>query len=241
MTVDLRAHVATDLGICVSGDVGTNHISDRSGLIMTQGRLIFDGIVTPPRGTLISFLVVCPQTGTVSRFPKPLRVIRSTYQAQDRLSEVEVGCRLTLMKDRKDEVQYFARMYPPQWYEEQTEDERRIAPIPIHSGQLLAHCCQMIGITIAPSSASLYFSFLKSEIDLSAGYVTIIGELIRSHCCFGRLLPDEKLQIVPLQFNVGGKGPILTADNLVSIEPITGGTEPPDKYIVRYRAAERTI
>jgi hypothetical protein len=37
MTVDLRAIVATDLGICTTGDVGTNHISDRSGLVMTQG------------------------------------------------------------------------------------------------------------------------------------------------------------------------------------------------------------
>jgi hypothetical protein len=239
MTVDLRAIVATDLGVCVSGDVGTNHISDRSGLVMTQGRLQFDGFVTPARGTLVSFLVACPQTGRVSRFPKPLRVIRSMAYPLERRSEVEVGCRLTLMKERKDQDQYFARDNAPSWFSGLTDAEKALAPAPIFAQRLLEFCCGRIGLALAPTSRRLQFAFLRESVDLSVGYVQLIGDLIRSECCFGRILPNETLEVMPLQLNTGGTGPILTAGNLVSIEPITGGTEPADNYIVRYTAAVR--
>ena len=239
MAVDLRAIVATDLGICVSGDVGTNHISDRSGLVMTSGRLQFDGIVTPARGTLVSFLVACPQTGKVSRFPIPLRVIRSMSYPLERRSEVEVGCRLTLMKDRKDQDRYFATQDPPLWYAQATDSEKATLPAPIYAQKVLEHCLSKIGLSLATSSQSLRFSFLRESIDLSGGYVTLIGELVRSECCYGRLLPDETFQVVPFNFAMGGKGPVLRAENLVSVEPITGGTDPADSYTVTYNAAER--
>lgn len=238
MTVDLRAIVATDLGVCVSGDVGTNHISDRSGLVMTDGKLQFDGIVTPSRGTLISFLVACPQTGKVSRFPKPLRVIRSVAYPLERRSEVEVGCRLTLMKERKDQDQYFAGQYLPPWYENLTDEEKQNAPVPIYAQQVLEYCCDKIGLTLASTSRELQFSFLRPSIDLSTGYVQVMGDLIRSECCFGRILPDETLEVVPLMLSEGGAGPVLDGGNLVSIEPITAGAEPADRYIVQYSAAE---
>lgn len=124
MTVDLRAIVATDLGIVVSGDVGSNLISDRSGLVMTQGRLQADGIVTPPRGTLVRFLVACPQTGKVTRFPKPLRVIRAVSYPMERRSEIEVGCKLTLMKDRKDQLVYRNDQYTPGWWSGLNDEQK---------------------------------------------------------------------------------------------------------------------
>lgn len=241
MTVDLRAIVATDLGICVSGEVGCNHISDRSGLVMTEGRLQFDGIVAPSRGTLISFLVSCPQTGKVTRFPIPLRVIKAVSYPVERRSEIEVGCRLTLMKNRKDQAQYFASEHPPTWWQALTTAEQSIAPPVIYAQSLLEHCCSQIGITLAISSRPLQFSFLRPSIDLSSGYVDIIGNLIRSECCFGRMLPNETLEVVPLNFDVGGKGPVLTKDNIVSVEPISTASEPADHYIVRYTAAERAV
>lgn len=239
MTVDVRAIVATDLGLCVSADLGGNHISDRSGLRMTQGTLQFDGIVTPARGALVSFLVACPQTGKVSRFPKPLRVIRSVAHPLERRSEVEVGCKLTLMKERKDQTQYFASQYTPAWHSALTTAEKAVAPVPIYAQKVLEHCCAQIGVTLASNSRALAFSFLRESLDLSGGYVQVIGDLIRSECCFGRMLPDETLQVVPFNLDVGGKGPILREGNLVSIEPITTGAEPADHYIVKYNAAER--
>jgi hypothetical protein len=239
MTVDVRAIVATDLGICVSFDIGGNHASDRTGLKMYQGRLHFDGIVTPARGTLISFLVACPQTGRVTRFPIPLRVIRAIAYPLERRSEIEVGCKLTLMKDRKDPDQYFANANMPPEYAGLTPEQLALAPPPIFAQSLLEYCCGKIGLAIAASSRPLQFAFLRSSIDLSAGYVQVIGDLIRSECCIGRLLPDESLQVIPIMQGSVGTGPILSEKNLISIEPITGGAEPADEYFIRYQAAAR--
>jgi hypothetical protein len=239
MTVDVRAIVATDLGICVSGDVGTNHISDRSGLVMTQGRLEFDGFVTPPRGALISFLVACSQTGRVTRFPKPLRVIRAIAYPQERRSEIEVGCKLTLFKDRKDKDQYFADLNAPPEFAGLTAVQQAQAPPPILTQKLLEHCCSKIGLTLAPTSRPLRFALLRASIDLSVGYVQVIGDLIRSESCAGRILPNESLEVIPLPLSLAGTGPILTEKNLISIEPITGGAEPADEYLVRYQASQR--
>lgn len=241
MTVDLRAVVATDLGIVTTGDLGSNLISDRSGLVMTQGRLQVDGIITPARGTLVRFLVACPQTGKVTRFPKPLRVIRSVSYPLERRSEIEVGCRLTLMKDRKDPVTYSPKLYKPPWAVGLTKNELALAPPPIYAQKVLEFCLQKIGLTLAANSRPLEFAFLRPSLDLSAGYVQVMGDLIRSECCFGRIKPDETFEVVPINLVKGGKGPVLRAGNLVSVEPITVGQEPADRYVVTYTAAERML
>lgn len=239
MTVDLRAIVATSLGLCESGDVGSNLISDRSGVVMTQGRLQMSGIVTPARGTAIQILVACPQTGKVTRFPKPLFVVRAVADVIERTSEIEVGCRLTLMKDRKDQDVYRSTLYTPPGNNFVTPPGGIPVVAPIYAQQCLLYCLGKVGLQLASTSRPLVFRFMRPEIDLSVGYVRIIGDLIRSECCFGRILPDGKFQVVPLGFQTGGLGPVLTQQNLVSIEPITVGSEPPDGYVVSYNAAER--
>lgn len=221
MTVDLRAAIACDLGPIISGSVGSNHISDRSGLEMLSGRLTLDGLYSPARGTAINLLVACPQLGRVTRFPKVLRVIRSTSYPLDNRTEVEVGCKLTLLKELKQQDQYFPGSGA------------------ISAQAVLTYCLSQLGITMAAGSPNLAHQLLRSSIDLSGGYVRVIGDLIRSECAFGRLRPDETFEVVPINLAIGGTGPVLTADDLVSFEPITTGSEPPDQYRVTYSAAER--
>lgn len=239
MTVDLRAIVATDLGLCISGDVGSNHISDRSGLQMFSGRLTFDGTVTPARGTPISFLVACPQTGKVTRFPHLLRVIRAVAYPLERRSEIEVGCMLTLMKDRKDQAVYSTREYTPPWYENLSVRQKSTVAVPIYAHELLRYCLKKIGLGISLNSYQLKSKFLQREIDLSQGYVQVIGDLVRSESCFGRLRLNETFQVVKINTSIGQKGPILRASNLISIEPISTGAEPPSGYTVKYSAIRR--
>lgn len=219
MTVDLRAVVACDLGIVISGDIGSNHISDRSGLVMTSGRLTIEGLLSPARGTAVNILVACPQLNRVTRFPKVLRVIRATAYPLDNRTEVEVGCRLTLMKDRRDDRAFFASVGSS-----------------LSAQALLTHCLQQIGVSLAAGTRELDRDYLIPSVDLSQGYVQIIGDLIRSENCFGRLKPNDTLEIVPISLDVGQKGPVLTAADLVSIEPISTGAEPPDQFRVMYSA-----
>lgn len=222
MAVDLRAVVASDLGLVISGDIGANHISDRSGLVMTAGRLVIDGLLAPARGTVVNLLVACPQRNAVTRFPKVLRVIRSNAYPADRRTEVSVGCALTLSKDRRDTENYFA-----------------VGTNPINAQDLLTFCLQRIGIVQAPGTRQLSRQYLLPQVDLSRGYVEIIGDLIRSEGCFGRLRPDDKLEILPATMQSTGKGPVLTTADWVTFEPIASGNEPPDRFTVRYKAAER--
>jgi hypothetical protein len=233
MTVDLRATVATDLGICVSGDIGSNHISDGSGLVMTQGRLSMDGIVNPARGTPVNLIVIRTQLGVITRFPKPMYVIRAMANPIERTSEVEIGCRLTLMENRQDQVVYTPNLYTPAGF---TEED---VAVPIYAQKVLEFCLEKIGLQLDSSSVELTFRFLLPEIDLSVGYVQKIGDLLRSENCYGRILPNGKLQVQKLNFNIGGTGPVLLQSNLVSIEPVTVGAEPADSYIVTYEAGAR--
>lgn len=235
MTVDLRAVVTCDLGNCISGDLSNNHISDRSGLVMTQGRIVIDGIVSPARGTPVNMLVAIQQRNIVTRFPKPLRVIRAVPNVIDRTTEVEVGCKLTLMKNKRDPLIYF----PGQHIPSTGFDDASLVAVPIFAQKVLEFCLDKIRLQLAPTSRPLEFGFLRAGIDLSGGYVQVIGDLIRSECCFGRILPNERFEVVPLNIARGRRGPVLNQNSLVSHEAITTGSEPADNYRVTYKAAER--
>jgi hypothetical protein len=249
MTVDFRGTIATDLGVCVSGDIGSNHISDGTGLIKTQGRLTMDGIMTPARGTAVNLLIVRPQLGVITRFPKPMFVLRAVPNIIDRFTEVEIGCRLTLMEGLQRQDVYDAlQRRPNDWI-----TVPRIIPlgperIPIYQDYLAAwtiqaqevleYCLGVIGLDLAASSVPLTFRFLRSRIELAQGYVQVIGDLIRSESKFGRILPDGKLEIRNLNFSSGQAGPVLTTDNFYSIDAIDGAIEPPDEFSVQYNGAE---
>lgn len=308
MTVDFRAIVSTNLGTCISGDIGSNHISDGSGLVMTSGRLRMNGIVTPARGTPVHIVIARPQLNLVTRFPKPLFVIRAIANPIERTSEIEVGCRLTLMKNKKDKALYTWRGYePPEFadivaqrdqrkrelddaikglfslYSKTIQDQKQESiaagadpngsvsyqysgpanqdvdnkwaeisqkslafekvnvSVPILAQKVLEYCLSKIGLETSPTSRPLLFRFTKGSIDLSNGYVEVIGNLIKSECCFGRILPDGKFQVVKLDLTRGRRGPVLTEDNLESIEPITTGQEPADNYIMCYQAIESPL
>lgn len=242
MTVDFRATIATDLGVCLSGDIGSNHISDGSGLVMTQGRLLMDGIVNPARGTAVNLIVVRPQINRITRFPKPMFVIRAVPNPIDRVSEVEIGCKLTLLKDLKRKDRYWAYYdQPAEWITFPPNISGGItvrAPWAIPAQKVLEFCLQRLGITLSESSTQLSHRFLRASIDLSDGYISVIGDLIRSETKYGRILPNGELEVRNLNFKLGRRGPVLTLDNLYSIEAITSGEQPPDEFTVSYSAAE---
>jgi hypothetical protein len=152
---------------------------------------------------------------------------------------VEIGCRLTLMENRQDQVVYTPDLYTPSEFEGLTSEQQDAVAVPIYAQKVLEFCLDKIGLQLEAGSTALQFKFLLPEIDLSRGYVQTIGDLLRSECCYGRILPNGKLQVQKLSFTIGGAGPVLLQSNLASIEPMTVGAEPADSYIVTYEAGAR--
>lgn len=250
MTVDFRATIITDLGTCISGDIGSNHIGDGTGLIKTQGRLLMDGIVNPARGTPVQLMIVRQQLGQITRFPKPMYVLKAVPDVLNRISEIEIGCKLTLMEGLKRKDRYFSEYDRPAreitipiYRQDRLQPFVRYQVVgyyywPISAQNVLLYCLGKIGMQLSADSANLDFKFMRYSIDLSVGYVQIIGDLIRSETKFGRILPDGKLQIRGLNFKLGRRGPILTADNFYSIEAIDGAALPPEEFTVEYNGSE---
>jgi hypothetical protein len=254
MTVDFRASIATTLGRCISGDVGSNHVGDGAGLIKTRGRLLMDGAMSPARSTPVGVLIVRPQLGIITRFPKPLFVLRAVPNIIERTTDVEVGCRLTLMENLKRKEVYDTRLNTDfDWVEEiqtlppNATPEEIVefytkfyyrAPWPIKAQKLMKFCLDKIGLELSSSSVPLQFRFLQSRISLEDGYVQMIGDLIRSESKYGRILPDGKLQVQDFNFRTGVAGPVLTTDNLYSIESVDGAAEPPAEYTVQFNGVE---
>jgi hypothetical protein len=241
MAVDVRATIGATIGNCISGQLSNNHISDGSGLIITTGRLIMEGSVTPARGEPVELVIATPQNGLITRFPRPLHVLRAVANVMERTSEIEVGDRLALMRNKKDAILYFGRGVSMPEYDSLTVRQSAIASKPLRAQNILRYCLRQIGIPYSDSSVPLQFQFLRQSIDLSAGYVQIIGDLVRSESCFGHILPNGRFEVQKINYERGRYGPILRPQNLISIEAITSGQEPPDIYQVEYRAAERVL
>jgi hypothetical protein len=241
MAVDVRATIGATIGNCISGQLSNNHISDGSGLIITTGRLIMEGSVTPARGEPVELVIATPQNGLITRFPRPLHVLRAVANVMERTSEIEVGDRLALMRNKKDDISYFGSSITPPGYENLTQEQALLAARPTFAQNLLRFCLQQIGIPYSGTSEPLRFQFLRQNINLSAGYVQTIGDLVRSESCFGHILPNGRFEVQKINYERGRYGPILRPQNLISIEAITSGQEPPDIYQVEYRAAEREL
>jgi hypothetical protein len=253
MTVDFRATIITDLGTCISGDIGSNHIGDGTGLIKTQGRLLMDGIVNPARGTAVNLMIVRQQLGQITRFPKPMYVLRAVPDVLARTSEIEIGCKLTLMEGLKRKDRYFSENDRPPTAESvpifETSPTGGLISYsqlfyyywPVTAQNVLLYCLDKIGIELSEDSANLDFVFMRRSMDLSSGYVQIIGDLIRSETKYGRILPDGKLQIRGLNFRLGRRGPILTNENIYTIESIDGAALPPEEFTVGYDGVDASV
>lgn len=266
MTVDFRARLICSLGTVIDGTVSRNHINDGSGLQMVSGTIVLDGLRVPPRGASVELAYEVPQDGTVTRFPHPLRVLKAQAQPQAHQTTVEVGCLLKLMSDKADPSAAFLATFGTAahtWQEVRQglldqsqafyQDSAtglivdaaglkfydRPQKRPILAQEVLEHCLKQVAIKLDPSSAPLTFSFLRWKVDLSGGFVKVIGDLLRSECCFGYVNQSERLVVakVPTRATMGA-GVMIHRSKLAELQPITGGEEPAERYRVSYQSNE---
>lgn len=95
------------------------------------------------------------------------------------------------------------------------------APMGIYGSSVLSKCCMALGIGYAGQSLTNVY---QDDFDLSAGYVSVIDQLLSSESLFGYLTENETLQIVSIDGY--GSGPLITTDELIDLSGINQGILP---------------
>jgi len=95
------------------------------------------------------------------------------------------------------------------------------APMGIYASSVLSKCCMALGIS---STGQLLTNVYQDDFDLSAGYVSVIDQLLSSESLFGYLTENETLQIVTIDGY--GSGPLITTNELIDLSGINQGILP---------------
>lgn len=226
MTIDIRARVTCNLGDVISASVSDSYIQG-SGLIQTSGSCRIKGIITPNIGDIVIFRYT--KSGITRRVPRTMRVLSSFADPFRRVTDVELGCKLTYLQDLKDQI----ILYPSQDPEnsELTTKDAEIITFPTYAFSVMARCLSALGISA--TSLPLSNKFSVEKFDLSGGYVSVLSDLLVSESYCGYLDENEVLRIINLA-DYGTSGPIISSEDLIDIGPIGVGQLPGDAVFVSY-------
>jgi hypothetical protein len=231
MTVDIRAKVYCDLGEVISGGFSDDH-AQGTGLIRTRGELVLSGIVRPGLGRRVQ---LGWKKGTqFSRIPRELRVISFFADPFRRITTIQLGCSLTLLENLKP-----ANERDRFFYSKEDDDNKDlecrvydIGLLPIKSVFIAQRCLNRLGISGTPNLTNYY---AKDRFDLSAGYVSVLNDLLYAEGKIGFMLPNGQLQVVD---GLGGtSSAVISEEDVIDIGPINSGEPPVDSIKVRYNYA----
>lgn len=236
--IDIRANVTCSLGTLISGSLSDDYLQN-SGLVMTRGNCEIEGIHTPAVGTGVTFAY----SGAAGNqtIPRQLMVLSSFADPYRSITKVELGCRLTYMKDASpaptvdggSTLETGRRQQCLNGYIDYPANS--VVGYPISASALMDRCLAGIGITA--SSNPLTNRFNRESIDLSAGYVQVLGDLLLSEGYAGYMDAAGTLQVRDLSIE-GGSGPQVSSDHIVDLDAIGVGDLPGEAVIVRYNSTK---
>ncbi|MFZ9656943.1 MAG: hypothetical protein ACO29V_14910, partial [Limnohabitans sp.] len=210
-----------------------------SGLVMTRGSCEITGIHTPAVGTGVTFSYAGPAGNQT--IPRQLLVLSSFADPFRNVTKVELGCRLTYMKDASpapvvdgtSALETGRRQQCLNGYIDYPADSK--VGFPISASALMNRCLAGIGVTA--SSNPLTNMFNRDSVDLSAGYVPVLGDLLLSEGYVGYMDAGGTLQVRDLSVE-GGSGPQVTSDHIVDLDAVGVGDLPGEAVIVRYNSTK---
>ena len=229
-----RARVYCSLGELIGGQFADTYLQ-QAGLIFCRGTIELAGIYRPSIGTPVDFAYT-RGAATAARIPRRLRVLSSFADPFTKRTTVQVGCKLSLMQetrkiDKATPEQTYAALGPSGGSGIQVAKEY-LAP-PIAASVVANQCLTAIGVTPAAALPLLNF-YTSDEIDLSTGYVQILGLLLESELYVGWMNEDDELEVRNLQNDSGALGPVLNATNCFALSPIGTGALPAEEVSVIY-------
>lgn len=233
MAIDVRAKVFADIAPLIKGELSDSHLKD-NGLIMTTGTLEFRGVIRLLRGNSVELAYMQAGSTKITRFPRPLRIIKCQADPYRDITVMEVGCKLAYLQGTRSRDQFRASENPPSWYAGLGDNKKYAVPT-ISAQGLLAYCLSKINIQLAPGSQPLSFHFLRAD-EIIDDYVATIGDLLKSECLYGYLNMQEQLVIKRLDLFAATPAKVLMEDDLIDIKPIATSEEPYDVVTVNYSA-----
>ena len=226
MTIDIRANVYCNLGRVISGNFSDTQIQG-NGLIQTSGSVVLNGIYAPVVGDVVKFSYY--RNGRISLLPRTLRVLSVFADPFRRQTTVELGCKFTYFNNRRPPVK-----------NPTSEDESGLCPspdviVPISAEFVFNTCLDALGLT-AQGSIPLTSKFNVEEFDLSAGYVTVMGQLLVSEGYYCYLNEEEEVIIKKIHETGSSTGPLIASDQIIDLSPIGVGDLPGDEVVVKYNS-----
>ncbi|MFZ9656737.1 MAG: hypothetical protein ACO29V_13865, partial [Limnohabitans sp.] len=222
----------------ISGSISDDYLQN-SGLVMTRGSCEITGIHTPAVGTGVTFSYTGPAGNQT--VPRELLVLSSFADPFRNTTTVELGCRLTYLKDTSpapsvdgvSSLMTGRRQQCLNGYVDYPANSK--VGFPISAAALMDTCLGALGITASRNPLTNMFN--RDSVDLSAGYVPVLGDLLLSEGYAGYMDAAGTLQILDLSTE-GGGGPQVTSDHIVDLGAIGVGDLPGEAVIVRYNSTK---
>ena len=235
-TIDIRATVTCSLGPLISGSLSDEYIQG-NGLVKTRGSCELKGIFTPDVGSTVTFSYTTASGTTV--VPRLLRVLSSFADPFRNTTTVQLGCKLSYLQNVTPAPTVDGQAAATSGRQQQCLNgyidysASSVVTIPVYASTVMDSCLTKLGLTA--SSNPLSNRFFIESFDLSAGYVTVLGDLLLSEGYLGYLDGSEVLQVVDLA-QEGGSGPVIDSSSLIDIGAIGVGDLPGEAVVVRYNA-----
>jgi hypothetical protein len=226
MAIDIRATVTCSLGTLINGSISDDYIQG-SGLVKTKGSVELSGIVTPALGTAVTFSYT--KGGVTRSIPRKLRVLSSFADPFRRTTKVELGCKLTYLSDLQEPIDWTAFDDPANTGF--TSADAEIVTVPIHAASVMDKCLTELGLTA--NSNPLTNKFSIEAFDFSAGYVSVLSDLLVSESNCAYLDANEVLQVFSLD-QEGGTGPVIDNAKIIDLGSIGVGQLPGEAVTVSY-------
>lgn len=225
MAIDLRAKIYCSLGKVISGNLSDSYLQG-AGLVTTSGQVTLSGIYNFNAGTIVKFGYY--QNGYISRIPRTLRVLSYFADPFRKETTVELGDVLVYLENRKPPLT------PPSTADENSSlpcSTFQTVPPQISASYVFNQCLTALGLT--STGANLTNKFSVDVFDISAGYVSVMNDLLVSENQFGFLNENEVL--VVRSFDRDQKtGPSIKAWDIIDVSGIGSGEVPGDAVAVNY-------
>jgi len=215
MVLDVRAQVICNLGPVISGSVRDDHIQNQ-GLIFSTGEVVIAGLITPAMGDRVTLGYVTPDGGTVARFPRShFKVTQAFANPLSNQTQVQLANDLAYERGKGGGV------VSSNLLDGLNRGELRTAPtMDLHEAAALI--CDRVGITVK----SLGTWTINQQItDLYCeDYIETLSDMLASAGHVGYLDAQNELEAIPYA-NLPTNGPVVTFEQVVDINPNTGGVD----------------